>query len=376
MFTLAWRELQSDVLRTLLTAVALGSVIAVVLVLQGFEQGQYHQLERMVLNRKSDLVVTQAGISNFIAVRSSIPQLSRADVEAVQGVIDAHPITAIPIIYEKNNLRTPVYVIVFDTRGGPTSIVDGRDVEKGRDIVIDYALAEKYDIRLGDEFLVTDFRFHVSGITREAAFMMPFAFIGYDGMIDLFLESEIAPDLSTFPLLSYMLVELEPGANRDHVARDIEARVPAVDVFTPEALAARDVNLGRIFLGPIMGLLVAVAYVIGLLVVGLILYVDVRGRSRSLAVLKALGFPWRRLMVAVACQALLLLVIALPVGILIGQLLTTYIHAVAPVYLVRIFEPMVLIKTIVAGLVFALFGALIPVRSLRRTDPSSAFAGA
>ena len=95
--------------------------------------------------------------------------------------------------------------------------------------------------------------------------MMPFAFISYDGMIDLYLESEIAPDLSTFPLLSYMLIELDPSADQEKVASRIESMVPSVDVFTPEEVAARDVHMGRTFFAPIMGLLVMVAYVIGFL---------------------------------------------------------------------------------------------------------------
>jgi hypothetical protein len=73
MFRLAWRQLQLDPLRTVLTAVAVGSVIAVVLMLEGFEQGQYHQLEQIVLKRNGHLIATQAGVRNFIAVRSSIP---------------------------------------------------------------------------------------------------------------------------------------------------------------------------------------------------------------------------------------------------------------------------------------------------------------
>jgi hypothetical protein len=325
-FRLALRQLQNDLLRTLLTAVALGSVIAVILLLKGFEQGQYYQLAQIVLNRKADLVVTQAGVTNFIATRSSIPQFTRADVESVNGVVNAHPITAIPIIYEKNNRRTPVYVLVFDTKGGPPSIIKGHDIKDGKDIVIDSSLAKKYNIHLGDP-----------------AFMMPFAFIGYDGMIDLFLESEIAPDLSTFPLLSYMLVELEPSADLVKVASQIEARVPTVDVITPKQLSDRDVNLGRVFFGPIIGLLVMVGFVIGMLVVGLIMYADIRSRVKSFAVLKALGFSFNKLFIVVLLQSMLLLLIAIPIGILIAQGLATFIQTLAPVYLIRIFEPLVFI---------------------------------
>jgi len=373
MLRLAWRQLQLDPLRSLLTAIALGSVIAVILILEGFEQGQYYQLERLVLNRKSDLVAAQAGVRNFIAVRSSIPQLSRGEVESVNGVINAHPITAIPVIYDEDNIRTPVYVLVYDTRGGPSSITHGNNIKDGRDIVIDQSLAEKYHINLGDPFIISDFEFNVSGFTRETAFMMPFAFISYDGMIDLYLESEIAPDLSTFPLLSYMLIELDPSANREEVASRIESSVPSVDVFTPEEVAARDVQMGRTFFAPIMGLLVMVAYVIGLLVVALIMYADVRSRLRSFAVLKALGFSFGKLLIAVLLQAFLLLVIALPIAVLLGQSIAVFINKTAPLYLIQIFEPLVFVQTIAAGIGFALVGALIPLRMVRRSDPMIAF---
>jgi len=373
MFILAWRQLLLDPVHTIITAIALGSVIAVILVFEGFEQGQYYQLSRTILNRNSDLIVTQAGVANFIAVRSSIPQLSRSEVESVSGVINAHPLTTIPIIYEKNNKRTPVYVLVYDTKGGPVTITKGHGIQNSRDIVIDNSLAKKYDIQLGDTFLVSDFEFTVSGITNEAAFFMPFAFIGYDGMIDLFIESEIAPDLSTFPLLSYMLVEIDPAANRDKVASQIEARAPDVDVFTPDQLARRDVNLGKIFLGPIMGLLISIAYVIALLLVGLIMYADIRGRYRSFAVLKALGFPFGKLATAILFQTLLLLLVAFPLGILLAQGLTAFIHESAPLYLVRLYEPFVFMQTLAASISFSIIGALIPLGAIHRSDPVSVF---
>lgn len=375
MWRLAYRQLRHDLLRTLLTAFALGSVIGVILVLEGFEQGQYLQLNRVVMDRKADLIVTQAGVRNFIAVRSSIPQLSRSDVEEIDGVADAHPITSIPVIYVKENKRTPVYVLVYDTRGGPTTITQGQTIQDGRDIVIDYSLAEKHHIQIGDPFVISDFEFTVVGFTKEAAFFTPFAFVNYDGMIDLFIESEIARDLSTYPLLSYMLVELQAGANRDEVARLIEQHVPYVDVYTPEQLAARDVNMGKTFLGPIMGLLIMVAYVVGLLVVGLIMYAEVCSRKRHFAILKALGFGLGKLVCVVLVQAFILVVIALPIGILLGGGLSLFINSIAPLYLVHIFEREIFLQTIFASLVFALLGACVPLRTVQRSDPMMAFQG-
>lgn len=374
MLRLAWRQLRLDPTRTMLTATALGAVMAVMLVLSGFEQGQYFQLERNVLDRGSDLVVTQAGVSNFVAVRSSVPQLARAEVEAVDGVVNAHPITAFPVIYHQADAGSPVYVIVFDTKGGPLTLAEGHPPADSRDIVIDRSLATEYGLGLGDPMLVSDFEFVVSGVAENAAaFFTPLAFVSYDGMIDLFLESQLAPDLSTFPLLSYMLVELAPGADRESVAADIEAQVPSVDVFTPERLAERDVELGRSILGPIFGLLAAIAWAIGLLVLGLIMYAEVQARLSSFGVLKALGFSNGRLVTGVWIQTLLLFVVAIPIGLVLAWGTARVIHTAAPVYLVRVFDPATLLQTLAAGLVFAAMGAVIPVQSIRRVDPVMAF---
>ena len=375
MFQLAWKQLKLDKWRTFLTAIALGSVIAVILILEGFEQGQYYQLKQLVINRKADLVATQAGVTNFIAVRSSIPQFSREEVESVEGVINAHPITSLPIIYNKNNIRTPVYVLVYDTWGGPSSIIQGTNIQKGNDIVIDISLAKKYNLKIGDKFYVTDFEFKISGFTKEAAFMMPLAFISYDGMLDLFLESEIAPDLSTFPLLSYMLLEIDPAFDREKIHQMIEARVSSVDIFTPSQISERDENMGKTFYAPIIGLLVSVGYIIGMLVVGLIMYSDIRSRIKSFAILKALGFSFNKLFQAVVFQSLFLLLLAIPTGIILAQSFALFIHYAFPIYLFKIFSPDIFAQTLTASFIFAFIGAMIPLRCIHQTDPLLAFQG-
>ena len=107
MLLLALRQLRLDPLRTALTGLVLGAAIGAILVFNGFEQGQYAQAARAVLDRGGDLIVMEAGASSFFD-RSSLPQLSRAAVEAVPGVAAAHPLTRVPVIYQKDGIRTPI----------------------------------------------------------------------------------------------------------------------------------------------------------------------------------------------------------------------------------------------------------------------------
>lgn len=373
MLKLAFKLLGYDKQKTLFTVLALAAVISVILILEGFEQGQYTQLEQVVLNRNADLIAAQSGVENFIATRSVIPQLSRIDVEAVEGVKQAHPITALPIIYKKDNLRTPVYIIVYDSSGGPSELLEGRAFQYGSNIVIDKSLSEKYGLKIDDEFVVNEFKFTISGITNESAFMMPFAFINYDGMIDLFLESDIAPDLSTFPLLSFLLVELKPNADKQQVIRMLEASVPSVDVHTTEEIAKNDIVLGRTFFEPIMGVLVSVGYVIGLLVVGLIMYSDISASRKSYAVLKAIGFPIKKLFRMVVLQSSLLILMAIPIGTLLALISAMSIEMSEPIYLIEIVNTTVYYQTLGACLAFALVSGLFPLVIINRSDPMLAF---
>ena len=58
---LIYRQLRLDSVRTALTSVALAAVVAVILVLEGFNEGLITQLGRAVTDRGADLIVTQSG---------------------------------------------------------------------------------------------------------------------------------------------------------------------------------------------------------------------------------------------------------------------------------------------------------------------------
>ena len=371
---LIYRQLRLDPVRTALTSLALAAVVAVILVLEGFNEGLIAQLGRAVTDRGADLIVTQSGVSNLTATRSVLPQFARRDVEAVSGVVAAHPLTGLPVIYAEGEQRTPIMLMVYDTAGGPSELISGRLPAAPREMVVDRSLAKKYDLSVGDPLIVSEFEFSISGIADgAAAFFTPFGFARYDDLIDFYFESDVAADISTFPLLSFLLVELSPDADRDAVAAAIEARVPAGDVFLPETLAAEDEALGRVLFGPILKLLIAVGYIIGVLVTGILMFAAVNSRRQSLGVLKALGFTQGFLSCAVLLEALVLAVTAIPLGVALASLIGVVIESLMPLYLILAIEPVPLARTAVATLVFAALGALTPARLIRRLDPAVAF---
>jgi putative ABC transport system permease protein len=374
MFRFTYRQLVHSPLRTALTAAALAAVVAVILVLEGFDQGLVHQSRQLVLERQADLIVTQAGVANMHAARSVLPQFARLEVEALEGVAVAHPLTGIMAIYEQRERSTPIYLFVYDTAGGPRRFVKGGPGEMPRDIVIDRSLAALYGLEPGDPFVLSDFEFRVTGVTAgDSALLTPLGFVRFDGLLDFYFESDLAADISTFPLLSFLLVELEPGADRDAVARRISERVPAGEVFLPERLAENDASLVRVMFGPVFNLLISVSYVIGVLVTAIIMFAAVHARRRSFGVLRALGFAPSFLSGTVVLEAVALALMAIPTGVVLGAGIAATVEAAMPLYRVLVLEPAPLVRTALGCLVFAVLGALAPIRLIRRVDPAIAF---
>lgn len=360
--------------RTFFVALAVGSSLSVVLLLEGFQSGLYAQMAHAILRRDADLIVAQAGVGNFLASRSKLPQTSRRQVENVLGVADAYPLTMVPIIFEGDGRRSPILLVVHQELGGADQIVRGAGLRHPRDIVIDESLASVYELEPGDPFVVADFEFRVAGIARGAAAMFTaMAFATYDDLLDFYFSSGVMGDVSSLPLVSFLLVRLTEGADRHEVAAAIEAAVPSADVFLPEALAANDVAMGHSLFGPVMGAVTVVAYGVCLLVIGLVLYVGASARRGSLGVLKALGFRSAQLAAAMAAEGIGLFALSLPLALLLALAIGYVVEAWAPLYAVEVLVPGPLLRSLLAGLGLTLLASLAPVRVLRRLDPADAF---
>ncbi len=360
----------------MLVLLTIAAVVAEILILEGFLAGSYTQLRRAVMNRGGDVIVAQAGIRNFLAARSILPQQTRAAVEAVPGVAAASPLALLSFIYERDGRLTPVIVLVTDDTGAAASLISGRQATGSAEIVIDRALAQRYGLATGDVMTLAEYDFTIVGVADGAAALFtPFAFMSFDGLIDFYFESDVAADIAAFPLLSFLLVEITPGADPGEVAAAIRAAVPDAEAMRPADLAENDVGLGRELLAPILNLLLALSYAAGALAIGLFMFVGVRGRRKSFGVLRALGFTTRHLVAGVVAEAVVVTVLAIPFGVLLARGFAIMLQSNTPVYLVEIGAPAILLRTSVVVLGLAVIGALSPLRSLMRLDPASAFRG-
>ncbi|MCU0565275.1 MAG: ABC transporter permease [Oculatellaceae cyanobacterium Prado106] len=112
--------------------------------------------------------------------------------------------------------------------------------------------------------------------------------------------------LSATDPISYVLVRAKPGQNLDTLKRQLEAAMPDTRAYTREEMAqrTRDYWLRRTGVGFILGLGASVGVIVGVVIVGQILYSSVSDHLKEFATLKAMGVSDRVLYSIIIEQSL------------------------------------------------------------------------
>jgi len=369
------RGLRRGPLRFALSLASVGTALALVLLFEGFRAGLYEQLRQFPEQLPVDLIVTQRGVENMAGARSTLPQVARAQVEAVHGVVSAHPMTGIPLIYTADNGDTsPIMVVAYDGVGGPNKLVAGRRPSAERELVIDRSLAAKFDLSVGDVVDVLGSEFELVGVADGAAAMFtPFVFARYDDLVLAYVEGAFEDAGFDPPILGYLLVELQPTADVAVMQARIRKEVAGIDVWTPAQVAAADLRMGRRMMDPVMGVLVGVAYAMAVLIIGLTTYASVLDRRREYAIMKAMGARTVRLAAQLVLESILLCTLGLGLAAVAAAVAAIAVESVAPEFIVLPLEPEVMARSGAGALLVALFGIIAPIWRIGRVDPALAF---
>lgn len=361
-------------MRSVLALLAVVGAITLILVFEGFRVGLYRQVSRFPAELPGDLVATQKGVSNVLGARPMLPQDARLRVEGVPGVKKAHPLGGLPLIYSDGERATPVYVVAYDTAGGPRALIAGHPISALGEIIVDESLARRYRMRPGSRVEFLGYRFTIAGLSADTSnFFNPYVFIRLVDLVDLYVAGDLPGDLPLDAVTSFLLIDVEPGVDRAFVRAAVERQVDTVSVFTPAELAENDVHRAAGIMGPPLDLLVGIAYLVGILVVGLTLYGSIVGRLPELVVMKALGAGMPRLAMIVAGEAVIVAAVAFGVAIVAARLLAIVISVSMPGYLLEPLAPEVVGRTALATLAIACAGSLGPLRRVVTVDPAQAF---
>lgn len=344
--------------------------VMLVLILNGFVSGLYKQVSPYLDNSPGSLVVMQQGVTNLLGATSLLPQAAEQQIREIDNVFEVVPILSQFIILDLHGLKQPAYLIGYQqgsgdpaSRGGPWQIATGREPLSDDEVVFDAVLAARHDLGLGDQFEIMGSEFEIVGLSTDTtSWMTSFVFISKSAAEDLLR----APGAT-----SILLVELIPDSNRSQAIKAL-GRLEGVDALEKATVVANDTKLlVEVFSAPIQ-LMAGIAFLVGVLVVGLVIYTATVERQREFGVLKAVGATNRLLYLIVGIQALVSASIGGLTGIGLAVILAEGIMRLRPEFLILL-TPDSAWLAIGSSLGMALLSALIPARTVARLEPADVF---
>lgn len=348
-----------------------GVVVSVALVglLFGLREGINRQVTTYEDHVGADLYVAQGDTRNFVSSGSSaLPTAIGRQLRRVPGVAQTAPITNSLGILSLHDKRITTMLVGFEPKkmGGPWDISTGRPPATANEVALDKVMTDAHGLKVGDMVKVRDRPLRIVGLTdRTASWMTPLIFTTQKAANAI----QRRGNTSTFYLVR---ARDHSAAAARELAKRLTRRFPHLSVLTRQQIAANDRALmSQSFNAPLLTM-VLIALTVGALVIGISVYGFVSERRREFGSLKAIGERNGRLYRLVTSQALLIAAIGLAGGVLLQRLTSEVVHAQWPKFLfVSLGSHYTLM--VLAALLMALAGALIPVRTLAKLDPLEVF---
>ena len=208
-----------------------------------------------------------------------------------------------------------------------------------------------------------DRTFTVVGFSEETASWMT-SFI--------FIRKTAAEVLWRTPGGTSFLLVTPPARMTPQALRDRLTDLPGADALLKSDMIANDARLFARFFSAPLQLMIAIAFRVGTLVVGMVLYSATVERQREYGVLKAIGARNGVLYRTVVTQALVVASVGALVGVGAAFGIARLIMALRPQFLI-VLEPSAIAWSLLAGLAMALLAALIPVRAIAGLAPAEIF---
>lgn len=363
--SLARRNLFQDKTRLALSIGGVALAVMLILVLKGFLAGMNRQITSYLDRSPGSIVVAQEDVVNLLGATSLLPDGIRQKSESIRGVDEATPILSQFVILDLHGKKQPAYMVGYDRGqgGGPWELTAGREPRSKREMVFDRVLADRHHLKVGDKVEVMGSDFIIVGLSKgTTSWMTSFFFVRKRDAEELLL----APGATSFLLLT-----TSNGADSDAILRRLND-LSGVNALTKKQMAANDLKLfAKVFSAPLK-LMVGIAFLVGTMIVGLIIYTATVERQREYGVIKAIGAKNRFLYRIVLTQALFASIAGSLLGILLADGAAQWIMSARPQFLI-IFDPLDSGQALLAGLGMALIAAIFPTRVIARLAPAEVF---
>jgi putative ABC transport system permease protein len=249
-------------------------------------------------------------------------------------------------------------------KGGPPEIVEGDTLQSNDQIVLDYAFAAKYKLKVGDKLPIRDDTLTVTELSSGTnLFVIQFAFITLD---------EARRLLGISSILSCYQVMIKSGYDPDNVADKIRSAHPDFAAFDRATFLKNNIHEAETGVMPLLYVVALIGAIVLTALLSLILSVYVLEQQKDYAIMKALGSPAGFISRIIIQQSLILAGSGLVIAVCLFDPMLTAVKKFSPTISAE--SSLQQIITVSAGLlVISLLSSVLPLLRQRNIYPLEVF---
>ena len=271
---LVFENLKHRPVRTLLTSVAIGIQVTMILTLVGVSYGIVNDTASRTRGTGADLMVRPPD-SSIIGFSGNMPQKLTDVVRGLPHVGLATGVLTQPI--GSINTITGINLAEFDRMSGGFEFLSGGPFQNPNDLIVDSVFAEAKHLHIGSVFEYGR-PWRVCGIVVPGKLSRAFAERSYLQQL-----------YSAQDKITTIFVKVDDPADISVVQSEIEQKLPTYKIYSMEEylslFSANNIPEVQAFTKVVIG----IGLVTGFLVVFLSMYTAVLERTRDIGILKALG---------------------------------------------------------------------------------------
>jgi putative ABC transport system permease protein len=415
MTSIARKNLFEDIPRFLVAQAGIMFAVSLVTIQTGILKGFTHSTTLLIDHSEADIWVTSKDMVQLeLTLPLTIEQLSQA--QKISGVERAEAFVFRSALWRNAKGQiTPVRVVGFEPRGQlfrPWNITQGQmsELQTPYSVMVDATNLDTLGLRqLGDRGTLGSFPARLVGSTQgtQSIVSSTFVFTSLENA-NAYLNSQISSTLrcqsqvgsdevtcsntyetpstaTTTPLpptprrlnladsITYILVRAQPGQDLSALKQRLEATLPDTRALTRSEMArqTRDYWQKRTGIGFILGLGATVGVIVGVIIVGQILYSSVSDHIREFGTLKAMGASDWVIYGVIVEQALWMAVLGYLPSLLLCWGVSTWTAASQGILI--LITPVTAFGVFGITVVMCVSSALFAIQKVTRVDPAIVF---
>ena len=352
-------------IRSLISIVAIALEVTLILLIVGLSLGILNDSKQRQAGIGADVIVMPPGSSFIVGLTGAPMPIKVGNVLAkLPHVVSVAPVITQVATNGALEVIAGIDLKSYESLGGPFHYLSGGPFQGPDDVLVDDLFAKSKNIKVGDSLEILNHNFRVAGVVEQGKGARKFLQIG------------VLQDLNGAQnKASIFYLKLDNPRNADAVVDEIK-HVPGMEKYVASSMAyylSMMTPSNYPGLSSFIRVVIAIAVVIGFIVIFQAMYTAVMERTREIGILKSLGASKLYIVNVMLREAVVLALAGIVLGVLVSLAARVAILQRLPLLRVVVTGQWILRATIIA-VVGALLGAMYPAFKAAQKDPIDALA--